>query len=173
MRSLTLLCLLLPLVIPAPLPAADANRLTYLDEMNPYYPHRTFPKLITPQWVGEPGVEAVVILAIDDMRGHEKWEAFLRPVLQRLKRIDGRAPVSIMTCQVDPKDPHLQAWLKEGLSLETHTIDHPCPFFKDGDLAKAKSTYDRCVDLLGEVPGNRPAALLMPCCDSVSRPSAR
>src|SRR5947209_2739881 len=153
--------------------AADGNRLAYLDECDPYYVSRRSPKLVTPQWVGEPGVEAVVILAIDDMRGHEKWEAFLRPILNRLKRIDGRAPVSIMTCQIDPKDPHLQTWLKEGLSLETHTIDHPCPFFKDGDLAKAKSTYDRCVDLLGEVPGNRPAALLMPCCDSVSRPSAR
>ena len=32
----------------------------------------SFPKLITPQWVGEDGVEAVVVLAIDDMRGHEK-----------------------------------------------------------------------------------------------------
>ena len=28
------------------------------DDFNPYYPHRTFPKLITPQWVGEDGVEA-------------------------------------------------------------------------------------------------------------------
>ena len=57
--------------------AADGNRLTYLDELNPYYVSRTFPKLTTPQWVGEEGVEAVVVLAIDDMRGHEKWEAFL------------------------------------------------------------------------------------------------
>src|SRR5438874_8640424 len=144
MRSLTLLCLFLLLTVPAILVAADANRLTYLDELNPYYPHRTFPKLITPQWVGEPGVEAVVILAIDDMRGHEKWETFLRPILNRLKRIDGRAPVSIMTCQIDPKDPHLQTWLKEGLSLETHTIDHPCPLLQRGDSAKAKSTYDGC-----------------------------
>src|SRR5438874_12971904 len=139
MRSLTLLCLFLLLTVPAILVAADANRLTYLDELNPYYPHRTFPKLITPQWVGEPGVEAVVILAIDDMRGHEKWETFLRPILNRLKRIDGRAPVSIMTCTIDPKHPHLQTWLKEDVSLEVHTIDHPCPFFKDG-FDKAKST---------------------------------
>src|SRR5439155_19783473 len=86
------------------LTAADGNRLTYLDETDPYYPHRTFPKLITPQWVGEDGVEAVVILAIDDMRGHEKGETFLRPILERLKRINGRAPVTIMTCQIDPHD---------------------------------------------------------------------
>src|SRR5262249_26115489 len=136
--------------------AADGNRLTYLDETDPYYVSRNFPKLITPQWVGEEGVEAVVILAIDDMRGHQKWEAFLRPILQRLKQIDGRAPVSIMTCQIDPHEPHLQTWLKEGLSLETHTIDHPCPLLAGGDFAKAKSTYDRCVDLLNSVPGNQP-----------------
>ena len=30
----------------------NANRLTYLDENNPWYPHRGFPKLVTPQWVG-------------------------------------------------------------------------------------------------------------------------
>src|SRR4051812_46698808 len=84
------------------------NRLTYLNEpCNPYYVHRDFPKLTTPQWVGEEGVEAVIILAIDDMRGHEKWETYLRPILNRLKRIDGRAPVSIMTCSIDPKHPHL------------------------------------------------------------------
>ena len=36
--------------------AADGNRLAYLDEpLNPYYPHRNFPKLITPQWLGEEG----------------------------------------------------------------------------------------------------------------------
>src|SRR5207302_5320723 len=107
--------------------AADASRLTYLDANDAYYVSRTFPKLITPQWVGEEGVEAVVILAIDDMRGHERWETFLRPILRRLQQIDGRAPVSIMTCQIDPQDPHLQTWLREGVSLETHTIDHPCP----------------------------------------------
>ena len=53
----------------------DGNRLTYLDRTDPYYVGLKFPKLTTPQWVGEPGVEAVVILAIDDMRGPDKWEA--------------------------------------------------------------------------------------------------
>src|SRR5262245_11994868 len=60
--------------------AADGNRLAYLDgPLDPYYPHRTFPKLITPQWVGEDGVECVVTLAIDDMRESDKYEKFLRP----------------------------------------------------------------------------------------------
>jgi putative membrane-bound dehydrogenase-like protein len=169
MRHLAILSLLL--TAPCTL-AADGNRLTYLQECNPYYPSRTFPKLITPQWVGKEGVEAVVILAIDDMKGSEKWEKFLRPILNRLKKIDGRAPVSIMTCQVDPKDPHLQKWLKEGVSLECHTFDHPCPFFQGG-FKKAKGTYDRCVDLLHEVPGNKPVAFRMPCCDSMNTPSPR
>src|SRR5437588_935789 len=95
------------MVAAAPLFAADGNRLTYLDESDPYYVSRTFPKLTTPQWVGEDGVEAVVVLAIDDMRDPEKYEAFLRPILRRLRQIDGRSPVSIMTCQVDPRSPRL------------------------------------------------------------------
>src|SRR6186997_3684131 len=93
---------IIPLLLCSPVIAqtpGKGNRLAYLDENDPYYPSRTFPKLITPQWVGEPGVDAVVVLAIDDMRGHEKWEAFLRPILERLKQLYGTAPVSIMTCQ--------------------------------------------------------------------------
>ena len=81
------------------------------DDANPYYPHRDSPKLTTPMWVGEPGVEAVVVLAIDDMRDTAKYEAYLRPILNRLKAIDGRAALSIMTNQVSPKDPQLQSWL--------------------------------------------------------------
>lgn len=152
----------------------DGNRLTYLDGSDPYYVSRTFPKLITPQWVGEEGVEAVVVLAIDDMRDPAKYEAYLRPILDRLKRIDGRAPVSIMTNTVpDVNHPLLAAWLQEGLNLDVHTIDHPCPLLAGGDFAKARSTYDRCVDLLAGVPGNRPVAFRMPCCDSLNTPSPR
>src|SRR5882724_1507917 len=154
--------------------AADGNRLAYLDgPLDPYYPHRDFPKLITPQWVGEEGVECVVTLAIDDMRESAKYEAFLRPILNRLKAIDGRAAVSIMSCRVDPTDPQLQAWLKEGLSIEVHTYDHPCPCLQDGGLTKAKETYDKCVDLMNQIPGNKPVAFRMPCCDSKNTPSPR
>ncbi|MGE3316871.1 MAG: polysaccharide deacetylase family protein, partial [Planctomycetaceae bacterium] len=147
--------------------------MTYLDELNPYYPSQNFPKLVTPQWVGEDGVDAVVVLGIDDMRDPAKYESYLRPILQRLKKIDGRAPVSIMTCSVKPDDPQLQSWLAEGLSLEIHTIDHPCPLLKDGDFKKAKKTYDDCVDLLQRVPGNSPVAFRMPCCDSLNTVSPR
>lgn len=171
MRRLTFA--LVAALIPLAVFAGDANRLAYLDENNPYYPNLHFPKLTTPMWVGEDGVDAVVILAIDDMRDPQKYEAYLRPILNRLKKIDGRAPVSIMTCQIDPKDPQLQMWLKEGLSLECHTVDHPCPLLQKGDFAKAKSTYDRCVDLMNEIPGTKPVAFRVPCCDSLNTVSPR
>src|SRR5207249_2740136 len=58
-------------------------------------------------------------------------------------------------------------------SLEIHTIDHPCPLLARGDLPKAKSTVDRCIDLLNEVPGNKPVAFRMPCCDSLNTLSPR
>jgi putative membrane-bound dehydrogenase-like protein len=164
---------LLLLLAAAPAAAADGNRLTYLDDNDPYYVSRTFPKLVTPQWVGEEGVEAVVILAIDDMREPKKYEAFLRPILRRLQQIDGRAPVSIMSNKIDPTDPLLRTFLKDGLSLEVHTLDHPCPLLAKGDFARAKANYDGCVDLLGEVPDSRPVAFRMPCCDSLDTPSPR
>jgi hypothetical protein len=143
LRFVVLGCLVLPITFVSGAFAADGNRLAYLDgPLDPYYPHRDFPKLTTPQWVGEEGVECVVTLGIDDMRDSGRYEAYLRPILDRLKQIDGRAPVSIMSCRADPADPQLQAWLKEGLSIEVHTYDHPCPLFQDGGLAKAKETYD-------------------------------
>src|SRR2546427_12720338 len=107
MRLLSFVLLLLAAlpVHAQPSTPSPGNRLAYLDDLDPYYPHAKFPKLITPQWVGERDVEAVVVLAIDDMRDPKKYETFLRPILNRLKKIDGRAPVSIMTCSVNPQDP--------------------------------------------------------------------
>jgi putative membrane-bound dehydrogenase-like protein len=173
MRHIANVSLFFCILVTTSVHAADANRLAYLDELNPYYPHRNFPKLVTPQWVGEEGVEAVVVLAIDDMRDHAKYEQFLRPILDRLKQIDGRAPVSIMTNVINHQEPHLQRWLKEGVNLDTHTIDHPCPLLAGGNFAKAKSTYDRCVDLMFAIPNNKPVAFRMPCCDSKNTPSPR
>src|ERR1051326_5824542 len=102
-------------------PRHDGSRLSYLDESEPFYPHLGFPKLTTPQWVGEPGVDGGVIMAIDDMKEVAKYETVLRPILERLKKIDGRAPVSIMCTGLNPLEPQLQQWLQEGLSLEVHT----------------------------------------------------
>src|SRR5688500_992313 len=153
--------------------AMGAGPIVDPDTQSPYYPHRNYPKLVTPQWVGEEGVDAVVVFAIDDMRDHRRYETFLRPILDRLKKIDGRAPVSIMTCKMEPGTAPLQSWLKEGLSIECHTADHPCPILGGGDFGRAKSTYDRCVDQMFAIPGNRPVAFRTPCCDSLNTPSPR
>lgn len=151
----------------------SGNRLVYLDQDDPYYVSQNFPKLTTPQWYGDKQVKAVCVLAIDDMRDIQKYETYLRPILERLKEINGRAGASIMTCRVDPKDPHLQKWIKEGVSIEVHTYDHPCPLLKDRDFAKAKGTVERCVDLLNEIPNSQPVAYRMPCCDSLNTVSPR
>lgn len=153
--------------------ASHANRLTYLDSDDPFYPSPGFAKLTTPQWVGEPGVEAVVILSIDDMRDTARYETFLRPILERLKQIDGRAPVSIMVNGLTPTNAQLQAWLKEGLSLDVHTLAHPCPLLAKGNFQAAADTYHGCVELLNQVPGNKAVAFRMPCCDSMNSPSPR
>jgi hypothetical protein len=154
-------------------PRADGNRLAYLDDPTPYWPTPQSPKLTTPQWVGEAGVEAVVVLAIDDMREPAKYEAFLRPILDRLKRIDGRAPVSIMTCTTPVEDAHFAGWLKEGLSIESHTLTHPCPLLGKANFAEAARTFHESVDLLAKIQGNRPVAFRMPCCDSMNSASPR
>ncbi len=151
----------------------DGNRLTYLDENDPFYVHLKFPKLTTPQWVGEAGVEAVVILAIDDLRETSKYETVLRPILERLKQIDGRAPVSIFCNTNDTAHAQFQGWLNEGLSLEVHTMTHPCPCLAGNSFAAAANNYHGCVDLLNTVPGNKPVAFRMPCCDSMNSPSPR
>ena len=155
---------------------AQGNRLAYLDapSPDPYYVGPGFAKLVTPSWVGEEGVEAVAILSIDDMRDTARYENYLRPILDRLKAIDGRAPVSIFTCQVDPKDMQLQRWLKEGLSIEVHTISHPCPLLgAGGSLADARATVHNCIDLLAGIPNSFPVIFRMPCCDSQNSLSPR
>ena len=140
---------------------------------DPYWPGLDQPKLITPQWIGEEGVKAVVILSIDDMSDTGKYERFLRPILDRLKKIDGRAPVSITTMGIDPMDQQVQSWLKEGVSIESHTMSHPCPLLAGGDFAKAKSTVNRNIDLLFTIPNTEPVAFRMPCCDSQNSVSPR
>ncbi len=151
----------------------SANRLTYLDESDPYYVGLRFPKLITPQWVGEEGVDAVVTIAIDDMNAPEPWVGFLRPAIERLKEIYGYAPISIMTTRIDPTLPDWPKLLNDGVSLECHTFDHPCPILQRGDFHAAKATYDKCLAVMNQIPGNKPVAFRVPCCDSLNTPSPR
>ncbi|MBI4659671.1 MAG: c-type cytochrome [Verrucomicrobia bacterium] len=176
-KILRLLLLMLvavsPLVSARAQSAAGANRLTYLDERDPFYVHLNFPKLTAPQWVGEPDVEAVVILAIDDLREPKKYEAYLRPILDRLKQIDGRAPLSIFCNALDHDQAQFREWLKEGLSLEVHTLSHPCPLLAKGNFKAAVDTVHGGIELLNRIPNNRATAYRMPCCDSINSPSPR
>ena len=167
--SFLLLCSLLVLRVMA----VDANRLTYLDASDPFYPDLHLARLTTPQWIGDTNVQAAVVLAIDDMSDPAAYETFLRPILERLKKIDGRAPVSIMSCNVNPSDPQLQRWLKEGLSIEVHTTKHPCPLLANNDLTNATTTVNDCIDLMNRIPRNKPVAFRMPCCDSINSASPR
>ncbi len=153
--------------------AEDGNRLTHLDAQDPFYVDHTFPKLTTPQWVGDPDVEAVVILAIDDMRDSQRYEDFLRPILDRLKQIDGRAPVSVFSNALNETEPRFQSWLEEGLSIEVHTEHHPCPLLAGGDLSAALKNVYRSIDRLNRIPHTGPVAYRMPCCDSINSPSPR
>lgn len=158
---------------PAPfvsVPDPDAFRDQFT---NPYWPSITSPKLTTPQWIGEEGVEAAAVLSIDDMRDIEHYKSFVEPILQRLEMIDGRAPLSIFANRIDPGEPQLQTWLDRGVSIEVHTIDHPCPLLHDGDLAKARETVHQCIDLLDSIPNMRPVSYRMPCCDSMNSVSPR
>ena len=153
--------------------APDANRLDYLDGSDPYYVHRDFPKLTTPMWVGEDGVDAVVVLSIDDMSDPAKYEAYLRPILDRLKQIDGRAPATIFANKPEPNDPVLQNLLQEGCSIEVHTIAHPCPLMNESGFEWASDTVHDCTTLLNQIPNNKPVAYRMPCCDSRNTPTPR
>ncbi len=154
--------------------AADGNRLSYLDaSCDPYYVGLDTAKLTTPQWIGEPGVEAAAILSNDDLKKAEHHEQFLRPIVERLKKIDGRGPFSCMGTQIDLNDPIFQRWLQEDVTVEPHTYHHPCPCLQGDDLAKAKSTYDQCVDQMFNLPNAQPVAFRMPCCDSMNSMSPR
>lgn len=174
MTRATLLALFLLFSARLSAQTADDHHHSSVQDGDPFWPERNSPQLTTPQWIGEPGVEAAVILAIDDLRDNAlpKYEAFLRPIFEELKKEEGRAPLSIMACTVKPEDPQLQTWLKEGLSIEVHTLKHPCPLLKDG-LATAKENVQGCMDLMAQIPNNQPVAFRTPCCDSVSTPSPR
>ncbi len=150
-----------------------ADSLAVLDENDPFYVDHTFPKLTTPQWIGDPATDAVIVLAIDDMREPEKYEAFLRPIIERLNAIDSKSHVSIMSNAIDPSLDHYQDWIHEGISLEVHTLTHPCPLLSRNDFTSAENTFFGGIDLLNHVPGSVPVAFRMPCCDSINSPSPR
>ena len=98
----------------------------------------------------------------------------LRPILNRLKAIDGRARSQHHDQPgLTRKIHNSRRGCDEGVSIECHTLTHPCPFWAKGDFAAAARTYHDCVDLISEIPGNKPVAFRMPCCDSMNTVSPR
>ena len=154
---------------------SEVNRLAHLDEPNnPWQVSIKSAKLITPQWIGEEGVEAVAVLAIDDMSGDgQHFRNYLSPIIERLKLIDGRGPVSITCNRPEPDHPNMQWFLEQGVSLETHTLTHPCPLLQRYDFRRARADYHGCVDLLSLIPNNRSVGFRFPCMDGQNTPSPR
>jgi putative membrane-bound dehydrogenase-like protein len=186
--SATLLWLLYAVAMQTgPAHRTGGNRLAYLDELDPYWPDVRSPKLTTPMWIGpedaDAGVEAAILLSIDDMRDAVAYEKFLEPILAKLEQVEaaqGRSPraaMSIFACETRPEDPAqlaaLQRLVARGVSLESHTIDHPCPLLREGDLAKARISFDQGVRSVQAAPGGRPSAFRTPCCDSLNTASPR
>lgn len=190
-RCLCVFCFCLPLPFGGNLSAGD--RFAYLDERDPYYPSLNFPKLTTPMWVGEPGVEAVVQLSIDDMgpanppfkllapaKSPEFYYAFLKPAVDRLKAIDGRAPISVYALQASADDLTMQRMLDEGFSIEAHTYTHAVPYFRTDPSSIGGSTLTWCIrDFLDCVSGlnaassRGPVSWRMPGCDARNTTSPR
>lgn len=155
--------------------ARPGNRLMYLDgPCDPYYVGLETARFVTPQWVGQPGVEAVVVLSIDDLREPAVFEKYLHPIFRRLKELTGRTPVSMMANTLNPNDPRLPVWFHEGANLGAHTKTHPCPCLQGNAFEKAKASFDACVDELKTyLPEGHPVAFRLPCCDSMNSASPR
>lgn len=153
----------------------SGNRLMYLDSpCDPYYVGLETARFVTPQWVGQRGVEAVVVLSIDDLRDPAVFEKYLHPIFRRLKELTGRTPVSMMANTVNPNDPRLQPWFQQGVNLGAHTATHPCPCLQGNDFQKAKASFDTCVDALKTwLPEGNTVAFRLPCCDSMNSASPR
>lgn len=178
--------------------ASSGSRLAYLDEQNPYCVDGDFPKLTTPMWAGEEGVEAAILLSIDDMcrsfpegrptglpvyaRQPRVYFDFLKPAIDRLRRIDGRAPISVFCLQLDAEDELVQKMLRFGLSMECHTFTHPVPLMRapedtvatsEDSLALARDDFLGSVKSLHGVVGSTPVAHRTPGCDARNTASPR
>ena len=186
-RVRTLGCALLSLLLlPGPLSAdsAGGSRFDYLEESGPFYPNGDFPRLITPQWIGEPGVDAVIHLTVDgisqvkSLPDHALTPAacldFLEPAIRYLTAIDGRAPITLYALRVHPRDPTLKRLADAGIATESHTFTHPVPLLQTdksgplgiGTLMKARGDFMGSLANLAAVPRINPSAFRAPAFDS-------
>lgn len=176
------------------LPNGIGSRFSYLAEDDPYYPHGDFPKFTVPAWIGEPDVEAVIVFSIDDMcrpfpkarpkglptyaRQPKVYFDFLKPIADRLIKIDGRSPISVFSLQLDPADKIVQQMLRMGMSMECHTFTHPVPLMRaakntNDSLALVRADFTRSVASLSAVKNSHPVAHRTPGCDARNTASPR
>ena len=190
-----LLLITLQLFNPLPThPNGIGSRFAYLSEVDPYHPNGDFPKFTVPAWIGEPEVEAAIVLSIDDMcrpfpQGRPKglpvyarqprvYFDFLKPIADRLIQIDGRAPISVFSLQLDPNDEIVQRMLAMGISMECHTFTHPVPLMRaskdpDDSLALVRADFTRSVKSLFGLNNSHPVAHRTPGCDARNTASPR
>ena len=125
---------------------------------------------MTPQWIGEPGVEAAVILFIDDLvvvddlnQNYWQFDNYLQPIMASLQQIDKRTPISIMSNNAVSGSyiPMVAAWIEKGVSIEVHSLDHFCPMLL-GDCT-AVSRYYGSIDNIATDILNVPVAFRFPC----------
>ena len=158
------------------LDASPANRLCYLDGASPFHVDADFPKLTTPMWIGEEGVESAIILSIDDLNQDRMthYRDYLEPILKRLEEIQGKgkASLSIFTNTVNADEPQLARWFERGVRLDVHTRSHPCPLLK-GPLDGAVAQVLDCLQNLELTDGPGAVCFRMPCCDSINSASPR
>ena len=152
-------------------PGSPGNRLTHLDDPSPFTVDANSPRITTPMWLGEEGVEAAVILSIDDMREESvtRYRDFIAPILAKLKEIEGYSPLNIFTNEVLPDNPQLQKWIDDGVRCDVHTRTHPCPLLRNKDAA-ASEVFD-CLENLNRIPNHQSVAFRMPCTDSINSAS--
>ncbi len=133
--------------------AGDANRLVELDGETSWTGRPGEPKLITPQWVGEAGIECVVLLGVEADGVLAEWEPVVRPIVERLKQINGRAPLSLFARDVEPGAQPLRAWLSDGVRVEVLL-----PAITERNVARWKARYDETIDRLTARLGTVPVA---------------
>jgi hypothetical protein len=147
--------------------AADANRLVELDGETSSTGRTVRPRLTTPQWVGEEGVDCVVLLGLEAEGTLAEWQPVVRPVVERLKQIEGRAPLSLFARDVDPGEPPLRTWLLDGVRVElllpaisdlngTGGAGAGVPSVREPSVARWKAEYDERIDRLTARLGTAP-----------------
>lgn len=166
--------LLVLLCAPTSAEPRDPDRLHHQGAIaEPFAPDRQRARLTTPQWIGRPGVEAAIVVSIDDLDASEPHARFLAPILEQLETTTGRGAVSLLANRPDPTDPGLPPLLSRGVSIGGHSETHACPLLQAGSLARAQRDVHANLLRLFSIPGNRPIVFRTPCADSQNTPSPR